>query len=67
MEAIQETSVRCLECGTVYTPAAESNAPADEVGCPVCGSLSWLAAHVPVGDEFALRRSDAGPRLRRDG
>jgi predicted nucleic acid-binding Zn-ribbon protein len=63
VEASEQVRVRCLDCGTVYVQAAVRDS-GDVVGCPSCGSLGWLAAHVHVSEEFALRHFDAGQRLR---
>jgi len=63
VEASEQARVRCLECGTVYVQTATR--AGEVVGCPSCGSLGWLAANVPISEDFALRRFDAGRRPNR--
>lgn len=39
-------SVRCLDCGAVYTKPAGGGTVESNPGCPECGYLGWLAAAV---------------------
>jgi DNA-directed RNA polymerase subunit RPC12/RpoP len=54
-------SVRCLECGEIYSkPAAESTAEKNP-GCPACGYVGWIPVSVP-GEPRAPHRSGADLR-----
>ena len=54
-------AVRCLECGTIYSKPVEAGTVASNPGCPDCGYVGWLAVTIPVNEDFAPRRSAAGP------
>ena len=36
-------SVRCLECGSVYSKPAGGGTVAANPGCPHCGYLGWVS------------------------
>jgi hypothetical protein len=39
-------SVRCLECGGVYAKPAAGGTVRENPGCPDCGYVGWVDAHV---------------------
>ncbi len=41
-------SVRCLECGAVYTKPTRGGTARANPGCPQCGYVGWMYANVPV-------------------
>ena len=56
-------SVRCLECGAVYSKPADGGTVRENPGCPDCGYVGWMEASPPVFNEGWLpRRSAAGPQ-----
>jgi hypothetical protein len=50
-------SVRCLECGAVYSKPARGGTVVANPGCPDCGYLGWVSVAVS-----GMRRS--APELR---
>jgi predicted nucleic acid-binding Zn-ribbon protein len=59
-------SVRCLECGLVYSKPAGGGTVIKNPGCPDCGYVGWLSASIPFTDTRAQRRSAADlPQHRR--
>ena len=48
-------TVRCLECGEVYSKPVEGGTVSQNPGCPSCGYVGWLSLSLP-----APRRSAAG-------
>lgn len=58
-------SVRCLECGAVYSKPSRGGTAHANPGCPVCGYVGWLAVNFPLDRGASQRRSDEGPRLGR--
>jgi hypothetical protein len=40
-------SVRCLECGTVYSKPAGGGTVAANPGCPDCSYLGWIPVSTP--------------------
>lgn len=58
--AVLET-VRCLECGEVYSKPLAGGTTQKNPGCPVCGYVGWIPITLPHEDE-ALHRSAAGRR-----
>ena len=62
--AVFET-VRCLDCGAVYSKPVRGGTRRSNPGCPECGYVGWLAEHVPIRPSRAPRRSDEGPPLGR--
>jgi hypothetical protein len=52
-------SVRCLDCGAVYSKPSGGGTPKQNPGCPDCGYLGWISTAVPVTPSFGRRRSDA--------
>jgi hypothetical protein len=55
-------SVRCLECGVVYSKPSGGNTVEKNPGCPECGYVGWLSAAVPLSGALAQRRSGADPQ-----
>ena len=54
-------SVRCLECGLVYSKPSGGGTVTKNPGCPECGYVGWLSAAIPFMDTRAPRRSVADP------
>jgi hypothetical protein len=40
-------SVRCLDCGVVYSKPARGGTMLSNPGCPECGYLGWLPVALP--------------------
>jgi hypothetical protein len=59
--ALIET-VRCLECGILYSKPAGGGTVGANPGCPLCGYVGWVPATLPVTD-VSRRRSDADLQL----
>lgn len=57
-------SVRCLECGEVYSKPMLGGTTQKNPGCPVCGYVGWIPLTVP-GEPAGRDRSASGRRLRR--
>ena len=57
-------SVRCLDCGIVYSKPARGGTTASNPGCPECGYVGWISVTVPIGERAARSRSsgDQPPR-----
>ena len=53
-------TVRCLECGFVYSKPAGGGTARQNPGCPECGYVGWLSTAVPVTQAIAPRHSAAG-------
>jgi hypothetical protein len=53
-------SVRCLECGEVYSKPSAGGTVTKNPGCPVCGYVGWIPLSLPDGGEqpnrFAVGR-----------
>jgi hypothetical protein len=47
-------SVRCLECGAVYSKPTDGGTVRENPGCPECGYVGWIIAG-------PLRPEDAPP------
>lgn len=58
-------SVRCLECGVVYSKPARGGTTQVNPGCPECGYVGWVSVRVPLSQEPVQRRSGADPPLDR--
>jgi hypothetical protein len=56
-------SVRCLECGEVYSKPMLGGTTQKNPGCPVCGYVGWIPITVPAEPE-SQRRSGGGLRRR---
>ena len=52
-------SVRCLDCGSVYSKPSGGGTQKRNPGCPACGYLGWISTAVPVTSSFERRRSAA--------
>ncbi len=70
MEAISGTwslavfeSVRCLECGEVYSKPLAGGTVQKNPGCPVCGYVGWLPLTLPT-ESASLRSVGGQPPLR---
>jgi hypothetical protein len=55
-------SVRCLDCGEIYSKPARGGTAAANPGCPSCGYVGWLSVTIPLGE--AERHRSASDRLR---
>ena len=40
-------SVRCLECGFVYSKPSDGGTARQNPGCPECGYVGWMATERP--------------------
>ena len=54
-------SVRCLECGEVYSKPAAGGTVQKNPGCPTCGYVGWIPVSLP-GERHGLHRSAADLR-----
>jgi predicted nucleic acid-binding Zn-ribbon protein len=61
--AVVET-VRCLECGAVYSKPSRGGTVRANPGCPECGYLGWLSTSIPFSEDAPRRRSAADPPRR---
>jgi hypothetical protein len=52
-------SVRCLECGEVYSKPVAGGTVQKNPGCPVCGYVGWIPLSLP-DEPRARSRSGAG-------
>jgi len=54
-------SVRCLECGEVYSKPSAGGTVTKNPGCPVCGYVGWIPLSLPSEAEgprrFAVGRT----------
>ena len=55
-------SVRCLECGAVYSKPADGGTVRENPGCPECGYVGWIIAAAPVAERTRPTRSDVDQR-----
>jgi hypothetical protein len=53
-------SVRCLECGEVYSKPLDGGTVHKNPGCPVCEYVGWIPVSLPR-ERRALSHSAAGP------
>ena len=53
-------SVRCLECGFVYSKPSDGGTARQNPGCPECGYVGWLSIAIPVTQAIVPHRSAAG-------
>jgi len=60
-------SVRCLECGAVYSKPADGGTVRENPGCPECGYVGWVVADAPLTAALLSRRSAADPQQRPAG
>ena len=49
-------SVRCLECGEIYTKPSGGGTVLKNPGCPECSYVGWIPVSLPP-EPTALRRS----------
>ena len=54
-------SVRCLECGEIYSKPVGGGTVQTNPGCPECGYLGWIPVSLPA-EAPAPRRSAADRR-----
>ena len=59
-------SVRCLECGAVYSKPAGGGTVRQNPGCPDCGYVGWVAINAPLFGDWRPHHS-AEDRLRQNG
>jgi hypothetical protein len=52
-------SVRCLECGDIYSKPVSGGIAERNPGCPACGYVGWLPVSLPAEPE-SRRRSAEG-------
>jgi hypothetical protein len=57
-------SVRCLECGEVYSKPVAGGTVQKNPGCPICGYVGWIPISLPE-DADEPRRSAGRRRLHR--
>ncbi len=55
-------SVRCLDCGEVYSKPSDGGTVETNPGCPSCGYVGWIPVKTPATAR-TLRRFGADPRL----
>ena len=58
-------TVRCLECGAVYSKPAGGGTFRENPGCPDCGYVGWVGTAV-TNEPSQQRRSAAGQQQDRD-
>lgn len=58
-------SVRCLECGDVYSKPAAGGTVQKNPGCPTCGYVGWIPVSLP-GERHGPHRSGADRRQLRE-
>ena len=58
--AVLET-VRCLECGDIYSKPGDGGTARENPGCPACGYVGWIPIRLPA-EPGARPRCDAGLR-----
>lgn len=54
-------TVRCLECGEVYSKPLAGGTTQKNPGCPVCGYVGWIPITRP-GEDAEPHRSAGGRR-----
>jgi phage FluMu protein Com len=54
-------SVRCLECGEVYSKPSGGGTAIANPGCPRCGYVGWISTRVPLNAGFVPRRFVVDP------
>ena len=57
-------SVRCLDCGEVYSKPSAGGTVRKNPGCPSCGYVGWIPISLPP-EQGAPHRSGAGRQLLR--
>ena len=60
-------SVRCLECGAVYSKPTGGGTVQQNPGCPECGYVGWMAISVPLIADSPPHRSAEDPLRQRGG
>jgi phage FluMu protein Com len=63
LELVQ--TVRCLECGVVYSKPSGGGTATANPGCPECGYVGWVKTTAPLSEPSLQRRSFGDP-LRRN-
>jgi hypothetical protein len=41
-------SVRCLECGEIYSKPTVGGTVEENPGCPICGYVGWIPLSLPA-------------------
>ena len=57
-------TVRCLECGEVYSKPAAGGTVLANPGCPECGYVGWLSTAIPVSEVDEPLRFASGRQRR---
>jgi hypothetical protein len=57
-------SVRCLECGEVYSKPVEGGTVQTNPGCPVCEYVGWIPIRLPREPRLLHRSGVGRPRPR---
>jgi hypothetical protein len=60
-------SVRCLECGAVYSKPAGGGTVQQNPGCPDCGYVGWVAAAIQASPAWRPNHSGEGHLLHPSG
>lgn len=48
-------SVRCLECGAVYSKPSDGGTVRKNPGCPECSYVGWVEAGDAITEDFRSR------------
>ena len=54
-------TVRCLECGAVYSKPAGGGTATANPGCPECGYVGWVSSSVRLTEASLQHRSGEDP------
>ena len=57
-------TVRCLECGEVYSKPIAGGTTQKNPGCPVCAYVGWIPINLPSEDGAPHRSAADRRRLR---
>jgi hypothetical protein len=57
-------SVRCLECGEVYSKPVEGGTVQTNPGCPICEYVGWIPIRLPREPRLLHRPGGGRPRPR---
>jgi hypothetical protein len=58
-------TVRCLECGEIYSKPVAGGTTQKNPGCPRCGYVGWIPVSVP-GESPPRRSGEGRPHHPRD-
>jgi predicted nucleic acid-binding Zn-ribbon protein len=56
-------SVRCLDCGEVYSKPAAGSTVLKNPGCPSCGYVGWIPVSLPPEQGVRYRSAAGRPLL----